>query len=199
MDSKSVTVIATFSSLAIVLNVVRIPTVFWPNMIYLFTGIPIVVAFLLYGFNTGILVGALHILGQLIFFPVGTVGFVTYPVGLLINLLMFSGVYLANKLIVSKPRFTNHTSEKKKTIIFTGFAIIIRTGIMPLFDFFVFYHLLLPLVLGTSIPELYIVGLVPSFILYHITSALYTIPTAYLIARKASKYLRITAKYLPSS
>ena len=167
-------------------------------MIYLFTGIPIVIAFLFYGFKIGILVGVLHVLGQLVFFPFGTVGFITYPVGLLINLLMFSGIYLANKLTVSKTEFKNQISEKKKAIIFTSFAAIIRTGIMPVYDFFVFYHLLLPLVLGNSIPEAYILGLVPSFVLYHFTSTLYTIPTAYLIARKVSKYLKIKPTYLPN-
>ncbi|MEJ2242546.1 MAG: hypothetical protein P8Y18_10465 [Candidatus Bathyarchaeota archaeon] len=197
MDSKSVALIATFSSLAIILNVVRIPTIFWPNMIYLFTGIPIIVSFLLYGFKTGIMVAVLHILGQLIFFPAGPAGIVAYPTGLLINLLMFSGVYLANKYIFTKTGFKNHTSEKKKAIILTGFAVIIRTGIMPIYDFFVFYHLLLPLVLGNSIPEIYIVSLVPSFVLYHITTTLYTIPTAYLIAGKVSKHLKIKATYLP--
>ncbi|MBN1969071.1 MAG: hypothetical protein JW870_06865 [Candidatus Delongbacteria bacterium] len=198
MDSKSVTLIAIFSSLAIILNVVRIPTIFWPNMVYLITGIPIVIAFLLYGFKTGFLVGVLHILGQLIFFPVGLMGFVAYPAGLLINLLMFSGVYLAKKFITSKTGFKNHNSEKKKAIIFTGFAVIIRTGIMPIYDFFVFYHFLRPLVLGVSVPEIYIVCLVPSFVLYHLTTTLYTIPIAYLIARKVSKYLRIRAKYFAS-
>lgn len=197
MDSKSVALIATFSSLAIILNAVRIPTVFWPNMLYLIADIPVIIAFLLYGLKTGVLVGVLHILGQLIFFPLGPVGLVAYPTGLLINLLMFSGIYLANKFIVSKPGFTNHNSEKKKAIIFTGFAAIIRTGIMPIYDFFVFHHLLRPLVLGVSIPEIYIVGLVPSFFLYHITSTLYTIPIAYLVARKVSEYLKIKPVYLP--
>ena len=166
-------------------------------MIYLLADIPVIIAFLLYGFKTGILVEILHILGQLIFFPVGTAGFVAYPTGLLINLLMFSGIYLANKFIVSETGFKNHNTEKKKAIIFTGFAAIIRTGIMPIYDFFVFYHLLLPLALGVSIPEIYIIGLVPSFVLYHFTTTLYTIPTAYLIARKVSNYLKIKPTYLP--
>lgn len=197
MNSKSLALTATFSSLAIILNAIRIPTFYWPNMIYLLADIPVIIAFLLYGFKTGILVEILHILGQLIFFPVGTAGFVAYPTGLLINLLMFSGIYLANKFIVSETGFKNHNTEKKKAIIFTGFAAIIRTGIMPIYDFFVFYHLLLPLALGVSIPEIYIIGLVPSFVLYHFTTTLYTIPTAYLIARKVSNYLKIKPTYLP--
>jgi riboflavin transporter FmnP len=197
LNSKSLALTATFSSLAIILNAIRIPTFYWPNMIYLLADIPVIIAFLLYGFKTGILVEILHILGQLIFFPVGTAGFVAYPTGLLINLLMFSGIYLANKFIVSETGFKNHNTEKKKAIIFTGFAAIIRTGIMPIYDFFIFYHLLLPLALGVSIPEIYIIGLVPSFVLYHFTTTLYTIPTAYLIARKVSNYLKIKPTYLP--
>ena len=68
---------------------------------------------------------------------------------------------------------------------------------MPIIDYAVLYTILLPIALGISIPESYIIALVPAFILYNVTSTLYAVPIAYLIARKVSKQLKISAKYLP--
>ena len=62
---------------------------------------------------------------------------------------------------------------------------------MPIIDYAVLYNVLLPLVLSIPIPETYIAALVPSFVLYNITSALYAVPLAYLTAKKVSKYLKI--------
>ncbi|MGD6851806.1 MAG: hypothetical protein ACQCN6_07095 [Candidatus Bathyarchaeia archaeon] len=53
------------------------------------------------------------------------------------------------------------------------------------------YYILLSLVLGHVIPQAYINGLIAAFILYNITSTLYVVPIAYVIARKTSQYLRI--------
>jgi len=67
---------------------------------------------------------------------------------------------------------------------------------MPLIDYGLLYHILLPLFLGTSIPEAYIVGLVPGFILYNVTVALYTVPIAYLVATKVNSYLKTETRFL---
>jgi hypothetical protein len=62
---------------------------------------------------------------------------------------------------------------------------------MPFLTYGVLYHALLPLVLGTSIPEAYIIALVPSFVLYNVTLPLYTVPIAYFVATKVGRYLKI--------
>ena len=105
--------------------------------------------------------------------------------------LMFSGIYIASKVIKHNAGLKNKFSEKKKTIYFTGFATIFRTAIMPIIDYSILYSVLLPLVFGTAIPETYIIALVPSFVLYHTTSTLYVVPIAYFIAKRTSKYLEI--------
>jgi len=191
MNTRSITLIAIFAALAIVLNSIRIPTIYWPNMFYLLADIPIVVAFLLYGFKVGVLVEVLHIAGQLLFFPMGPAGIVTYPMGLLINLLMFSGIQLANKFMKSKVVSNSQFDQKKKISYFTGFAAVFRTGIMPIIDYGVLYHILLPIALSIVIPEVYVLALVPSFILYHVTTTLYVVPIAYLLAKRSSKYLQV--------
>ena len=160
-------------------------------MVYLLADIPVVAAFLLYGFKIGILTEVVHVLGQIMFFPVGPAGFVAYPMGIIINLLMFLGIQLANSTMSGKVGSEKKFSEKKKILILTGFVIAIRTGIMPIIDYSVFYGVFLPLVLNVSFPQAYIVALVPSFILYQVTTALYVVPIAYITAKKASDYLKI--------
>jgi riboflavin transporter FmnP len=176
MNARSIALITTFAAIAIALNTIRIPTIYWPGFSYHFSEIPIVVAFLLFGPTVGVLVDVLHIAGQLLFFPVGPVGFV---------------VYLASRFTSRKVGSEKPLSEKKRTIYLTAFAAAIRGGIMPFLTYGVLYHALLPLVLGTSIPEAYIIALVPSFVLYNVTLPLYTVPIAYFVATKVGRYLKI--------
>ena len=196
MNARSIALIAIFAAIAVVLNTIRIPTVYWPNMFYTLCDIPVLVAFLIFGFKIGFLVEAVHIAGQEIFFPAGPGGIVFYPMGFFVHLLMFSGIYLASKFVTRRAASGKQFGEKKRAVYFAGFAAAFRGGLMPIIDYGVLYHVLLPLVLGIAIPKVYIAGLVPSFVLYNVTSALYVVPVAYLIARRASKYLRIET-YIP--
>ncbi len=83
MNSKSVTLAASFAAIAITLNVVRIPAVYWPGWSYHFSEIPIVIAFMLLGPTIGVLVGVINLIGQELLFPIGSVGVVAYPHGFL--------------------------------------------------------------------------------------------------------------------
>lgn len=188
MNSKSLAWIAIFSAIAVVLNVIRIPAIYWPAMVYMLCEIPVLVAFLLFGFKIGFLVEVIHILGQEIFFSVGPAGIVFYPMGIFIHLFMFSGIYLAN-------RYLNHrvkeVDAKKRTLFFTGFAAALRGTLQPIIDYGLLYYFLMPLVLGYSFPSTYIMALVPSFVVYNVTSTLYEVPIAYLIAKRACMQLKI--------
>jgi riboflavin transporter FmnP len=195
MNAKAVALVTTFAALAIVLNTIRIPTLYWPGWFYTLSEIPVLVAFLIYGFKIGFLVEVLHITGQEIFFPIGPGGLVVYPMGIIVMPLMFLGLYLAKsnqpEIIHWQPK-----SERKITIYRRGFATAIRGGIMPIVDYFIVYSFLLPIALGKVIPESIILGLVPAFIVYNVTSSLYAVPVAYFIAKQASKHLRVEAHLL---
>jgi riboflavin transporter FmnP len=190
MNTKSITLIITFAAVAIALNAVRIPTFYWPGMFYTLCDIPIVVAFLIFGFKIGLLVEGIHVLGQEIFFPVGPGAVVAYPMGFVTNLLMVFGI-IVGRFIAHKAASENQIGEKRKIAYLTGFAAAFRGGIMPIVDYFLLYHILLPLVLGRVIPKEYIAALVPAFFAYNVTSALYVVPIAILVAWRVSKYLRI--------
>jgi riboflavin transporter FmnP len=191
MNARSVALIAIFAAVAITLNAIRIPTIYWPGMFYLLCDIPVLVAFLIFGFKIGFLVEAVHIVSQEIFFPVGPAGVVFYPMGFFTHLFMFTGIFLASKFLNRRAVSEGKIAIRKRTLHFTGFAVAFRGALMPIIDYGLLYYFLLPLVLGRVIPQVYISGLVASFILYNVTSALYVVPIAYVIARKTSKYLRI--------
>ena len=196
MNSKSIALIASFAAIAIVLNIVRIPVIYLPGLAYSPCEIPVVVALLLFGFKIGVLVEVLHVLGQLLFFPAGPAGFAVYPMGSVAVLLMFVGAYFGSRFLTREAGSKEALDRKKSAVYLTAFAAAFRGGLMPLIDYGLLYHILLPLFLGTSIPEAYIVGLVPGFILYNVTVALYTVPIAYLVATKVNSYLKIETRFL---
>ena len=196
MNAQSIALLAIFAALAVVLNTIRIPTFYLPGWFYTLCEIPVIVAFLLFGFKIGILVEVIHILGQELIFPIGPGGAVIYPMGVLVVPLMVLGIYAARKFMSRRRSLPNQNDEKKTTIYVTGVAAFFRGGIMPIVDFFVLYQFLLPLALGKVIPVEYALGLVPGFIIYNITSALYAVPVAYFIAKQVSRYLRLEARLL---
>jgi len=195
MNAKSVALAITFAAVAITLNVVRIPTFYYPGTSYQLVQIPIVVAFLLFGVRIGVLVGVLSVAGWLILFPLGALGFLVYPMDLVSSLIMFAGLFVANKFMVRSG--SGSVSVWKSSVVgLTAFAVVFRGGIMPIIDYGVVYHVLVPLVLGITVPEAAIVGLVPSFILYNVTVPLFTIPIAYVVAKKVARYLKIQPSLL---
>jgi riboflavin transporter FmnP len=196
MNSKSIALIASFAAIAIVLNIVKIPVIYLPGLAYSPCEIPVVIALLLFGFKIGVLVEVLHVAGQLLLFPAGPAGFAVYPMGMVAVLLMFVGAYLASKFLNRKAGSKEAFDGKRAIVYLTAFAAAFRGGLMPLVDYGLLYHVLLPLFLGTNIPEAYIVGLVPGFVLYNVTVALYTVPIAYLVATKVSSYLKTKTRFL---
>lgn len=196
MNAKSIALTITFGAVAIALNAVRIPTIFYPGVPYQLSQIPILVAFLLFGTEIGVLVGVLNVAGGLALFPLGPSGIIIYPMDLVSVLIMFAGLYVASRFIRLNEEREGSVFWKKPVVGLTTFATAFRGGIMPLIDYGVIYHVLLPLVLGLRLPEAYIAGLVPAFILYNVTVPLYTVPIAYIVAKRTSKYLEIEPRFL---
>ena len=158
-------------------------------MFYTFTEIPVLISFLLYGFKIGFMVEVVHIIGQEIFFPLGAGGLVAYPLGFFAVGLMFFGIYFANKISGQKANSNRLRNEKTKTVLYTVFPAAFRSALMPIIDYAVFYGILLPIALGIDFPQGYVIALVPSFIIYNFTTALFSAPVAYLIAKKTSIFL----------
>ena len=84
---------------------------------------------------------------------------------------------------------------KKPVVGLTVGAIAIRGGVMPLVDYGVINHILIPLILGIQRPEAAIVALVPVFVLYNVIVSLYTVPIAYFVATRIGRYLKIEPRF----
>ena len=193
MNTKTLAVTISFAALTIALNPIRIPTLYWPGFFYRFWEIPIVVVFMLFGARIGVSVAVINTLAQIVLFPVPA-GIVAYPWGLVATLTMLLGVYLAHKLLTNNSSKDASLSGVKPVLYFTSFAIALRAGIMPFVDYAV-YHSLLPLALGRNFSEAYVIGLIPAIIAFNIIVALYTVPVAYVVARRISKSIRLDSSF----
>lgn len=190
MNTKAIGITIAFAAIAIVLQPIRIPALIVPGFHFGVYEIPIVIAFLLFGLKIGFLVGLLHLVGRTILFP-GGLNFISFPLGLVAILSMMLGVYLAKKLIISGILRKKDNVGNKPVIYMTLFGTISRAIIMPFLDYFIFWHYLIPIMIDQSIPEAYIISLIPGMILFNLILPLYTIPSSYFIAIKINNNLKI--------
>jgi hypothetical protein len=189
MNSKSIALVIVFAAVAIALNVIRIPTVFYPGGYFQFSQIPIVIAFLLLGVKIGVFVGLLNVVGGLVLFPIGAIGLINYPMDFVSSLIMFAGMWVMRRFIINRDESRRGSVFKKPAFLLTIGAILARVGIMPFVDYAVIYHVLVPLVLGLRLTEAYILGLVPAFVLYNAIVPLYVVSVACVVAAKVNKVM----------
>ena len=126
-------------------------------------------------------------------FPIPA-GIVAYPWGLVATLTMLLGVYIAQRFFRQGLLPEDPLVKARPILYLTSLGIIFRTGIMPFVDYSV-YHSLLPIALGYSFTDSYIVVLIPPMIIFNITVALYTVPIGYIIARQLSKSLKLSSSF----
>ena len=191
MNTKAIAVTIVFAALALALSPIRIPTLFWPSQYYRLWELPIIIAFLLFGFKIASPATVLYAAGYVLLLPDAS-GFVGFPWAIVLMLSVFLGLFLASKVVNRK--ITQQESRWKTSVIyFTAFGTLSRAAIMPFVDYGV-YRFLLPFVIGHGIPDAYILGLMPAIVFFNITVPLYTIPIAYLVAKTAGKNLEIGNK-----
>lgn len=123
--------IAVFAALAIILNTIRIPTIYWAGMFYMLCDIPVIVAFIIFGFKIDFLWEIFRIAGQEIFFPARPAASVFYPMGILTHLLIFSGIYLASKIVSFKFSSGKKIGKKHKQNILRVLPRLFKVGLCP--------------------------------------------------------------------
>lgn len=199
MNSKSIALAITFATVAIASNAVKVPAVIYPNNFFQVSQIPIVVAFLLFGFKIGVLVGFLNLLGALFLFPLGVAGLIVYTMDFISLFPMFVGLCLGRTLVTRGDEFARFCLMKKHVVWLTIGAIAVRGSLMPLVDYGLVNHILLPLILGFQRSETMIIALIPVFVLYNVIVALYTVPVAYFIAKRVGTYFKTDLSFLSAS
>jgi len=196
MNTKSLALIITFSAIAIVSNAIRIPAIFYPGTYYGISQVPIVIAFLLFGTQIGVLVAVLNAAGALALFPLGPSSIIVYPMEFVSVLIMFAGLFVASRSVIHNGESERVPFWKKPVVGLTAFAVLFRGGIMPFIDYGVIHHVLAPLVFGYGVPEAYIIGLMPFSVLYNVTVPLYVVPIAYVVATGVGRYLKKELPFL---
>jgi riboflavin transporter FmnP len=195
LESKPIAFTITFSAIAIALNAVKIPSIFYPNTTFQFAQIPIIVAFLTFGVKIGVLVGALNLLAALFLFPLPN-GLIVYPMDFVSLSIMFLGLYIGSRLTKGRNESEIPGFRKKTMIGFTAIAAAFRVGLMLPVDYWLISHVLLPAIYGIRLPEAIILSLLPAFIAYNAIVALYTVPIAYVIAKSLVRFLKIEPRPL---
>jgi riboflavin transporter FmnP len=192
MNTKEITLIITFTALCIVLIPIRIPTLYWPGFNYYFWEIPIVAAFLLFGFKVAFPISVLNAVVKLVFFP-GQAPLLGFIIGFMPTLTMLFGVYLAQKFIKTRVSDGKTISATRATILYTALGVAARAGIMPFIDY-AQYHLLFPLFLGRDFSEAFILALMPGIVLFNILVPLYGVSIGFLLAKAVNKNLKMGTK-----
>lgn len=191
MRAKAVGVIAAFTALASMLNLVKIPTLYLSTYSYQLGDIILVIAFFLFGVKIGLATVVLNMVVTMVLNP-NLVGFVGAPYYVVAILTMILGSYVFLK-IVKKRNKSKPYSEVKIATYATLFAILTRTLIMLPSDLFL-YKFLVAFVTGWSTAASFtlINATLPLIILYNVTVPLFVIPTSYYLAKHIPTKLNST-------
>jgi riboflavin transporter FmnP len=190
MNTRAIATTIAFAALSIALVPFRIPTLYWPGFYYYIWEIPIVAAFLLFGLKCGVSVAILTNTARMLLLP-GPLGFFMLPWGFVVTSTTLLGVYLAHRLFARRASQEKTLLGRRPVVYFTGLGVLSRAAIMSFLDYAVLYRILLPLVLGRSFSDAFIVALMPGIVLFNITLPLYTIPIGYFAAKTVGKNLKV--------
>ncbi|MFC1754725.1 hypothetical protein ACFL96_15230, partial [Thermoproteota archaeon] len=187
--SRTITAIAIFASLAIVLHLspAKIPAPYLPFLIYELWEIPIIVAFYLYGARVSLAVAAINFMSLLVIFP-GSL-----QAGPIYNLIaitaMIFGLLTVYRITKSGPKFASNVWLFGLTIIL-GPAV--RVIVMTIVNV-----ALLPLSppLGFSMAVEAVIEIIPLLAFFNASVAIYSILIARILIRSINGATRIQVKY----
>lgn len=191
-DSKQIGLIIVFTALTIVLDPIRIPSIFLAGVYFRFCEIPIVAAMILFGSKIAISIAILNIAAEAILFP-GPMSFINPFFILMLTLSMLFGIHSAVRVLKNR-RLQSRKNEIKEGIFLTSFGTLFRTLPAPFLIGFL-YRFIIPPVLGINLTDTIVIGLMPFFGLYAVIFSLYTIPIGYFIARTIARNLKVSSQY----
>lgn len=192
MNAKAVALCSVFVAIAIILDRITIP---FGRVAFYFWEIPIVIALLLFGYKFSLTVATITAFAQALIFP-RSIGFL-FPVWNLIAMFVtLTSVALAQYVITKKlmgPGKLN--SEKKLISLLVLPALIVRVTVMPFVDYFM-YKIMMPLFVGQVFTDVYIMSLLPFWLIYNSVLIIYTVPAGYKIAKTINQNLNMGASFL---
>src|SRR3990170_6754446 len=128
MNAKSIALVITFASLAIVLNPaisgMGIPYPLLVGLWFQVWEIPIMVAFLLFGFKIAVAAGLINVAFLLAVFPGPSQPY--YPTNIIAQLGMMLGIYLASRIVTRNVSADKPVSKPKLISLSVPLAIFFR-------------------------------------------------------------------------
>ncbi len=190
--TQTMTGIALFSALALVLNLahVQVPAPYLYFLIYEIWEIPIVACLLIFGLSASIIASIINAIVLVLVNPGALAA------GPLYNLIAVTVTLIA---IALGHRISSgmKVSLSVEIAFATGLAIVIRTSVMSIVN----YGLLpFPPPLGFSTPDSYVITILPLIAFFNATLALYTVPLGYASVKAITKRIHFKMAYpLPES
>jgi riboflavin transporter FmnP len=188
MNTKKLALTIVFAALTVALNPgiskIGIPAPYAPFLIYGIWEIPIVAAFLLIGYKSGLAISVMNALVLFVFYP----GWL--PAGPFYNLIailaMLLGVFIANAA------FKNAQTQTKQAAMMVTVAtilgIVFRGIIMTAMNY---VTLQMDYPFGLGYTSIFAIANLPVIAIFNITVVLYTIPLAYLVTRVIQRSIRL--------
>jgi riboflavin transporter FmnP len=192
MNTKTLALTILFAVVTIILNPAFTNIVFpFPLATFLFFQIweiPIVVAFILIGPKSGVMISLLNTLVLLAVFPGASPTGPFYNLAAVLSMLL--GVYLAYKLVASKQKTESSTFRYGTilVVVSTALGIIFRVGIMSIVNY---AFLRFPPPIGYLYPEDVIIAFLPVVGAFNAIIVLYTVPIGLIIANVVKSNLKL--------
>lgn len=173
-NARTIGFIVTFTALTIILNLspIKIPAPYAPYLIYQVWEVPIVAAFLLYGFSISLIVAVINTLALLVIFPGMLITGPFYNLAAVISML--------TGMAVPKVTGLNPSKNGKTLALYTALGITSRVMFMTLINW---TFLRFPPPLGFALSEEALIASLPLIAFFNATLAAYTIPLGIIIAK----------------
>lgn len=173
-DTKTIGFIVTFTALTIMLNLspIKMPAPYAPYLTYQVWEVPIVAAFLLYGFSLSLIVAVINTLTLLVVYPGALITGPLYNLAAVTSMLTGLAILRATGL--------NPSKSGRAIALYTALGVTARVMFMTLINW---VFLRFPPPIGFALSEATIIASLPLIAFFNATLAAYTIPLGVIVAK----------------
>ncbi len=195
MNAKTVALIVTFSGLAMVLNPaisgIALPFPPMPTLYFQVWEIPLIIAFILFGFRVALIADLINAVFLFALFPGPSQPY--YVTSALATFGTMLGIFAASRLLTFNTLEIKPAAKAKFLSASVFLAILFRTVVMASVMFCILYFD--PLGVFPPIPATFIlVSILPLQAVFNVIVPLYLVPTSYLISKLVNRNLKTESK-----